>query len=233
MRNFPFAAACLLAGCSFNGDVPSQLANSDSDGAPPANATDAGNAADDAAPGVADAGPISGSPDAFAPAYSLALNVSGDAYVGIDYPGNYVADDGSYCGGMTWEVSAGIHNTVDDPLFQTNRYGIFTCAFGQGMLPSGDYSVTLLFGEVHRGAGCPSSGTSSRIYDVLLEGVRVLNNFDAVAESGGCVASTTSSTPAPVTRSFVSTVTDGTLNLELQGSTNGMISALRIESAMP
>jgi hypothetical protein len=98
------------------------------------------------------------------------------------------------------------------------------------MLPPGDYAVTLLFGEVHRGAGCPSSGTLSRVYDVWIEGTRVLQNFDVVSANGGCVASTTSTSPAPVNRSFTTTVTDGTLNIETSGNTNGMISAVQIQS---
>ena len=221
----------MIAGCSFNGNVPPQGENPASDGSISPRPIDGATPGGDGA--VADAEPSPGSPDAFVPQYSLAVNLAGDAHVGSDFPGNYLADDGSYCGGNLWEVSVGIHNTVDDPLFQTNRYGTFTCAFGEGTMPMGDYSVTLLFGEVHRGSGCPSSGVTSRIFDVWLEGMRVMDDFDAVAASGGCVASVLSSTPMPVTRSFVTTVTDGTLNLETSGATNGMISALRIESAIP
>jgi hypothetical protein len=180
--------------------------------------------------GSGDAQQNPGDPDAQGePAYSLRVNLGGAAHDGTEYLGAWLADDGSYCGGLSWEVTAAIHNTVDDPLFQTNVYGTFVCAFGE-MLPPGDYAVMMLFGEVHRGVGCPSSGTLSRVYDVWIEGNRVLQNFDVVSANGGCVASTSSTSPTPVNRIFTTTVTDGTLNIETSGNTNGMISAVQIQS---
>lgn len=225
------AALWLSAGCSFNGDVPSPNDNSGTDASMPPSPGNPDAAGGDGAP--VDAGPSSGSPDAFTPEYSLAVNLAGLAHAGTDYPGNWLADDGSYCGGAVYGTIVGIHNTVDDPLFQTNRYGSYSCRIGEQALPSGDYSVTLLFGEVYRGLGCVNPASSSRIYDVTIEGVLVMDNFDPMAASGGCVASTVSSAPTPVSRSFVTTVSDGTLNIETSGQTNGMISALRIESAAP
>ena len=219
----------MAAGCSFDGAVNSQSGGQDSDGAVLPGEDGAVEGGEDGSTGDPDAGP--GDPDAQGPpAYSLRVNLGGEAHVGTEYLGTWLADDGSYCGGNPWQVTAAIHNTVDDPLFQTNVYGIFACSFGEGRLPPGDYGVTLLFGEVHRGLGCPSSGTLSRIYDVWFEGNRVLQNFDVVSTNGGCVASTTSTSPVPVNRFFTTTVTDGTLNIETTGGTNGMISAVQIQS---
>ena len=218
------AAALMASSCSFNGSVPSQ-GDSQSDGSVQPGTADA------AAPGTADAIAPSGSPDAeLPPTYSLRVNLGGTEHEGTEYVGTWLADDGGYCGGTTYGVTAAIHNTVDDPLFQTNRYGSFVCSLGEGMLPPGDYSVLLLFGEVYRGVGCGNPGSLSRIYDVWIEGALALNNFDVLSANGGCVASTLSSSPVPVNRLFTTTVTDGTLNIETSGNTNGLISAIQIQS---
>ena len=181
-------------------------------------------------PGQPDAGP--GQPDAMEeeeqvamePAFVFRMNLAGNEHIGTDYPGTWLADDGT-CTGNQWVESDEVNGTVDDPLFLTNRYADpVACTIGGGALDAGDYTVTLLFGEVYRG-GC-TNDVGSRIYDVSAEGVLYLDDFDAVAASNGCVLAT----GTPTSRTFTVTVNDGTLDILADGDTNAMISAIEVVS---
>ena len=67
------------------------------------------------------------------------------------------------------------------------------------------------------------------MFDIVLEGTTVLRNFDIFAESGGCLASTTSNSGVPVVKTFDVTVSDGTLNISLPATNNrAKISALEV-----
>ncbi len=207
------AILLLLAagGCSFDGGVSSGVQDSSSD----AGEADA-EAEADAEPPV--------------PAYALQVNLGGGAYQGTEYLGLWLEDDGSYCtGGFVNTNFNDFHNTEDDPLFQAYRRDYFACAFGERLLDDGQYRVTLLMAEAYRGDGCVGASTT-RIFDVSIEGNIVLENFDLMEATGGCVASLTIATAMPVARSFVVDVADGTVDLFTSGQTSAVISAIQIES---
>jgi hypothetical protein len=102
-------------------------------------------------------------------------------------------------------------------------------------LPAGKYTVTLLFAEIYWGPGCPGggAGTGARVFDIVLEGTKVLEKVDLFA-LGHCAASTSDSKGKPVVKSFDVRVDDGTLDIALPASVNfGKISAIQIVSAGP
>jgi hypothetical protein len=71
------------------------------------------------------------------------------------------------------------------------------------------------------------------VFDVLIEGQMVASHIDLWSEGGGCVVSTVRNNPAhPVVKKLMATVSDGTLDLRLEGRVdNAKISAIEIISA--
>ncbi|GAA4341533.1 malectin domain-containing carbohydrate-binding protein [Flaviaesturariibacter amylovorans] len=132
--------------------------------------------------------------------------------------GTFSADNyySSTSGGAHSNVVA-INGTTDDAIYQSERWGYnFGYAFP---VPSGSYKVVLHFAEIyHTAAG-------NRIFDVALEGTRVLDNYDIVAKVGAFTATT---------ETFTVSVTDGTLNLQFSaltgegGKDNAKVSAIEI-----
>jgi PKD repeat protein len=84
-----------------------------------------------------------------------------------------------YIGGKTYSSRDAIANTSDDPLYQTTRYGNFGYRFD---VPSGEYDVTVHFGEDYWNA------PGKRLFDVYIEGMLVLDNYDIYATAGHDVA---------------------------------------------
>lgn len=170
-----------------------------------------------------------------AAATDLLINVNGSAHVGTDFPGSWQADPGAggVCGPNTHTNGNPIDGTTDDALFQGEVWGNpAVCAVGGGTLEAGEYEVSLYFAEIYFGPGCPGGGgTGSRVFDIVLEGQTVLQDFDIFA-GDGCAASTTESSGGPTVRTFVVDILDGTLDIELPASVNnGKISAIELHSA--
>jgi hypothetical protein len=102
--------------------------------------------------------------------------------------------------GSTLSVTNPISGTTDDAIYQSERYsdtdnGTFSYA-----LPVADrsYTVVLHFAEIYW------TTVGSRLFDVSMEGNKVLDNYDIVKKAG---------TFAATTETFVVNVTDGTLNI--------------------
>jgi hypothetical protein len=163
------------------------------------------------------------------PPFALRINVNGPA------TGAFVADPGvgGVCGPTAFSTANAINGTDDDVLYQSEMYGMpLECAVGAGMLPAGPYQVVLHLAEIFWGPTCPGGGTGlgKRIFDIVLEGQKVASNVDLYAEAG-CAASTDGS-GRPVTKRFMITINDGTLNIAMPAlSDNGKISAIEILSA--
>ena len=159
------------------------------------------------------------------------LAIDGPNYVGVDYPGQWQASPvGTACGPYGYETSRALHGTNDAPLFRGEVHGNpVKCTIGTA-LASGTYRVRLYFAETYWGPGCASpGGVGTRVFDIVLETTTVLRNFDIFAESGGCIASTTSTSGVPVVKTFDISVTDGTLDISLPAThDNGKISALEV-----
>ena len=106
-------------------------------------------------------------------------------------------------GGSTYATSAGISDTLDDPLYQSERYWAATATPGYRFtVPApGQYEVTLKFAEIYNGSA------GRRVFSVAIEGVVVLNNYDIFADTG-------SKNKAAPDKVFSVSVTDGDLAID-------------------
>ncbi|TGE05326.1 FG-GAP-like repeat-containing protein [Hymenobacter fodinae] len=102
--------------------------------------------------------------------------------------------------GNTYSTTMAIAGTQDDALYQTERYGSAGQLSYALPLSNGSYQVVLHFAEIYW------HNTGERLFDVSLEGQKVLDNYDIFSKVGANVATT---------ESFAVKVTDGVLNLEL------------------
>jgi hypothetical protein len=147
----------------------------------------------------------------FAP---VLINAGGPAFT--DSVGNVWAADKNFSGGTTYSKANAIAGTVDDALFQTERYGTFSYNIP---VPSGTYSVTLRFAELYW------TSAGKRVFNVSLEGQTVVSNLDLFAAVGANTA---------LDRTFQITVTDGTLNIGFTTVVdNAKVSAIQVVSAGP
>ncbi|MEP6707069.1 MAG: malectin domain-containing carbohydrate-binding protein, partial [Pyrinomonadaceae bacterium] len=76
-------------------------------------------------------------------------------------------------------------------------------------LANGNYTVRLLFAETWFGVGT-TGGAGSRLFDISIENVLVLTNFDIYATAGGPLKA--------VVKTFSVTVSDGVLNISASGN---------------
>lgn len=151
--------------------------------------------------------------------YLQRVNTGGDVYT--DAKGNVWAkdqkyQDGSwgYVGGEVYEKHYRIENTEDDQLYQTERWGLKQYAFD---VPRGAYVVTLHLAEIyHRKVG-------RRIMDVEIEGEKVLENFDIIAQAGRKTA---------LVKTFNTLVKDGILEIDFSATVDEpKISAIEVQSS--
>jgi len=116
----------------------------------------------------------------------------------------------------TYRAAKAIAGTVDDVLYQTERYGR-TMGYSLPVAP-GTYAVDLHFAEIY------FTTSGSRVFDVDVEnGQGGLNDIDIVAEAG--------SNTALVKRFNEILVTDGYLNIQFSASVdNAKISAIEVRA---
>ncbi|MER2998976.1 malectin domain-containing carbohydrate-binding protein [Pontibacter populi] len=123
--------------------------------------------------------------------------------------------------GRVYSNKSAIANTTDDALYQTERTsvdnkGTFSYAFPVG---NGLYKVVLHFAEIYW------TSATKRLFDVNVENVKVLDNYDIFAKAGSLAATT---------ETFIVNVQDGTLNINFSAlsSDGGMdrpkVSAIEI-----
>jgi hypothetical protein len=139
------------------------------------------------------------------------VNAGGPAYT--DSAGNTWAADTGYVSGFTWTITNPIANTASPALYQTCRYGSsFSYNFA---VPNGAYSVNLKFAEVSM------MGAGLRRFNVAINGMAVLTNFDIYAATGGLTA---------LDKPFPVTVTNGQIAIQFsQGPANWpMINGIEI-----
>ncbi|WP_165699280.1 malectin domain-containing carbohydrate-binding protein [Hymenobacter jejuensis] len=122
--------------------------------------------------------------------------------------------------GSTYATSAAIAGTTDDALYQTERFGT-NGVMGYALpVVNGTYIVKLHFAELYW------SAADQRVFDVSVEGNKVLTAYDIFRRVGANTATT---------ESFPVTVSDGTLNLDFSslntgGKDNPKVSAIEILS---
>jgi beta-galactosidase len=163
-----------------------------------------------------------------APPGTVSINVGGDL------AGNFVADV-DFSGGSTYSNS----NTIDTSLlagavppqqvFQTERYGEFTYAI-PGFTPGSACSVALYFEESYLTA------TGLRLFDVSINGAKVLTGFDiyAAAGAGNKAVATTFTTTADASGQVVIQFTKGSVeNPKVCGIVVAPISASLVDIDPP
>jgi len=143
------------------------------------------------------------------------INVGGPAFT--DSLGRLWSADTNFTGGSTFSTGSAIGNTVDDPLFQSERYGN---PFSYSLpVANGTYTVRLRFAEIFFGA------PGNRVFDVDMEGVKAIDDLDLFAAAGKDVA-------YELIREVV--VTDGVLNIVFSSSVNfAKLSAIEVTSLTP
>ncbi|MBC6608743.1 hypothetical protein H8B13_18085, partial [Hymenobacter sp. BT188] len=138
--------------------------------------------------------------------------------------GTFAADNAfSPTPGNTYGVVNAIAGTSDDAMYQNERYG--TNAVMSYALPvtSGQqYRVVLHFAELY------FTSAGQRLFDVSLEGTKVLDNYDIFQKTGGKFTA--------ISESFTLTAADGTLNLSFSalgsdgGKDNPQVCAIEVYS---
>jgi len=130
----------------------------------------------------------------------IRLNAGGGAYTGSD--GRAWGADADYNGGNTFSTANGIAGAADPTLYQTERFGNFGYALP---VPDGDYNVTLKFAEIYW------TQPGQRVFNVDIEGRRVLDNFDILSAVGPNTA---------LDKTFQAHVADGRLNIDFTSIVN-------------
>ncbi len=141
--------------------------------------------------------------------------------------GAFAADQGfSPAPGFTYATTSPIAATPDPALYQTER----SAATDQGSfayalpLANGTYSVVLHFAEIYW------TSPAKRLFDVSIEGAKVLDNYDIVQKAGAFTATS---------ETFTTTVSDGALSLYFSalpadgGLDRPKVSAIEVYSTGP
>ena len=129
----------------------------------------------------------------------------------------YQAGGWGNTGGRVYETTAAINGTDDGVLYQSERFDMPSYLFD---VPPGLYRVDLRFSENFYGAA------NDRVFDVYLEGERVLENFDILLEAGAMFTA--------LDRSFYVNATDGRLDITFVNKRRtAKINALRVRWVGP
>ncbi|MEL6981807.1 MAG: PKD domain-containing protein, partial [Actinomycetota bacterium] len=149
------------------------------------------------------------------PAFEELINVGGASYV--DSQNRTWDADNSFDGGRGYSRVIPIANTVDDPLYQSERYGNFT--YSIAVPANGCYQTSLHFAELWWG-GFGGGGDGNRLFDVFIEDTMMLDDFDIHASFGPSTAGILS---------FDQDVADSTVDIEfVTEADNAKVSAIEI-----
>lgn len=158
-----------------------------------------------------------------APAPQIAIRMNCGSKTGyVDKKGNaweadqdYSAGYHGYKNGKNYATGDPISGTEDDPLYQSERYGMSAYSFN---VPNGLYQVVLHFAEVY------FQSCERRMMNIAIEQKTMLQNFDIYKEAGH---------DAAVSRSFDNiSVNDGCLDINFSATKDDpKISAIEILSA--
>jgi PKD repeat protein/N-acetylneuraminic acid mutarotase len=136
--------------------------------------------------------------------FSILINAGGPALTdnGKDYSGDVYFTGGNPYSKATALVPA---------LYQTERSAPNKSFSYAIPLENREYTVVLHFAEIYWGAtGGGPGGVGRRIFDVAMEGALIMDNYDITADVGA---------ETPVAKTFVTTVSDGVLNLTFSSLT--------------
>lgn len=141
----------------------------------------------------------------------VAINAGGNSFTdsdGLQYEG-----DNYFSGGGIYSSSDGITGTIDDVLYQTERFGDFSYNIP---VSNGDYEVTFKFAEIFH------NSPNNRIFDVSAEGIEIISNLDIFATVGH---------DAVLDITIPVSVSDGILNISFSTDVdNAKVSSIIVES---
>ena len=130
------------------------------------------------------------------------INVGGEAYV--DSLSNMWAADSLFNTGSAYSITQPISGTIDDILFQTERWDLDTVPELTYVIPiaNGAYNIKILLSDIYEG----THAVGARQFGISLEGVTVETGIDIYNEVGGFAA---------LTRTYPIVVTDENVSLIL------------------
>ena len=139
-----------------------------------------------------------------------AINAGGDAFT--DSNGTLYQADAFFDGGFGFSTGDAITGTLDDVLYQSERFGQFNYNLP---IENGSYELTLRFAEIF------FTTDGARLFTVIAEGQEILPTLDIHAQAGPDTA---------FDQTFTVEVLDGELNLEfIIVQDNAKLSALLVE----
>ena len=108
--------------------------------------------------------------------YQISINSGGPK---VSTGGRTYGADQYATGGNTFSNGVAIDGTTDDVLYQTELYGDFT--YNIPVQDQGLYDIRLHFAEIFHGVE-EAGGPGDRVFNVSIEGIPLLNNFDILSE---------------------------------------------------
>jgi autotransporter-associated beta strand protein len=113
---------------------------------------------------------------AYVPPTSYTVNAGAGTFDSFGEDDSYVSGGGSFANSNTIDLS-GVSNPAPAGVYQSERYGNSTYTF-PGLGAGAGYTVRLHFAELFWGSA------GQRVFDVLVNGVTVLDNYDIVGAAG-------------------------------------------------
>lgn len=133
----------------------------------------------------------------------------------------WVQDQFATSGNTTNYGSIAIAGTTDDTLYQTERWQVGGFEY-RIPVNNGTYDVTTFHAENVFNA------SSARVFDILMEGVEVISNYDPYVDAGNAKNAAASETASDIV------VSDGVLNIFYRAQTqNPQVNAIQITLAEP
>lgn len=129
----------------------------------------------------------------------------------------YTAGSWGYVGGQAFTTTVAIAGTLDDALYQGERYNMISYQFDA---PPGIYEVELRFAEIYQYAA-----PNQRVFDVLLEGTPVASGLDVAGAAGLYTA---------YNLTFQAQVSDGQITIEFIARKGAAkVNAIRVSGIAP
>ena len=137
------------------------------------------------------------------------VNVGSDSFI----------EDNYFIGGNLYSNKSAIAGTANDAIYQTERYG--NMSYQIPVPVAGVYDIRLHFAELYFGANGNSGKVGDRVFNVSIEGNKVLTNFDILSETQPLTA---------LIKEFNNvSITDGFADIKFEGiKNNAKISAIEI-----
>lgn len=144
------------------------------------------------------------------------INAGGPSF---EFENTVWLSDQYFSGGTQFTNAVPINNTLNDVLYQTERYGNFS--YNIPVPESGTYAIDFHFAEIYHGVS-NSRGVGARVFNVSVENNQfTLQNFDIIQTTGAATAL--------IVRADDIEVTDGTLNISFTTVTdNAKVSGLSV-----